>query len=118
MKYKCTDKWSIIRETKSHNILGNKMSSKLNSLYPWPDGHYKSTGCLFDNILVTGNTGHATGLVITLEHGEVGEADPKVAELYMRYIFDIYRLLKMLYILYNKLLLSNGGTSTRAVLAG
>ena len=48
--------------------------------HPWHDGSYKATGCFYDSIQVTGDTGYAMGTVIQFKHGEFGEADPIIVE--------------------------------------
>ena len=56
------------------------MTSQEKALFPWQDGTYKTTGCLYDCVEITGSTGDAMGTVIHIEHGEFGVADPHIAE--------------------------------------
>ena len=49
--------------------------------WPWHEGYYRATGCLYDYVLVRGNSGKTTGLEITFQHGHFGKADQEVFEL-------------------------------------
>merc|ERR1711915_52985 len=58
-------------------------------LYPWYEGCYKGTGCLFDNIRINGNVGSATGLEISFQHGHFGQTDEEVERITGKKEYDI-----------------------------
>ena len=53
-----------------------KMSDSLS--YPWRDGLYKATNCVFDSVRVSGSTGFAMGMHWEIKTGDFGETEDEI----------------------------------------
>ena len=46
--------------------------------YPWRDGLYKATNCVFDSVRVSGSTGVAMGMHWEIKTGDFGETEEEI----------------------------------------
>ena len=56
----------------------------------WCDGTYRGTGCLYDTIEITGDTGLASmGAEVAIKQGDFGEAAPEIVALTGQKIYTV-----------------------------